>query len=93
MASDFATEINEIGEINILKVLKLVIEYRRGGFVLNNERYYIIIEYKVELNWVSIIEGSNQYNYEIPGTNTPIKESFLKFFEQQCKTEKIKLKK
>lgn len=92
MASEISGLINEIGETNILKVLKFSIEYFNGGFFLNNERYQLIVAYKLGINSLKIREGANIYDYEILGTNIPIKESFLKFFEQQCKIEKIKLK-
>ena len=90
---EIAVEFNEIGETNILKVLKLAIEYTELGFDLINEKYHIIICYKHTSNLIIIMEGSHEYNYEIPEKNTPIKESFLKFFEQQCKIKKIKVKK
>lgn len=93
MASEIAVEINDIGEIRILKVLKLVVSQIGSGFYLKNERYDVIISYKIGANTIRIMEAGKTYNYEVPGTNKPIKESFLKFFEQQCKSKKIKLKK
>jgi len=93
LASEIVILVNEIGDVNIFKVLKLVREENVAGFFLNNEKYRINITYKLGKNSIIINEGSSPYDYANPSENLPIKESLLNYFEQQCKNEKIKLKK
>ncbi len=92
MSSEIWILINEIGVEKILKVLKLTLEDFDAGIILANENFKISIAYKLRTNTIVIKDRSIQYNYKTPNTNDIVKEGFLKFFEERCKNEKIKLK-
>jgi len=91
IALEIGSLINEIGETDILKVLRLTVELTNSGFFLTNERYTINIAYKFNINNLMIQEGQERYDYAKPEINLPVKEGFLSFFRQQCSSKKIKL--
>lgn len=88
----------EIGLKKIQKVLKLIyrtiyVDYLRTTYyIYENQLFKISLYCETGFNEIEIEEGDKIYDYKKENTNTLIKDRFLKFFEESCKNEKIKLK-
>ena len=91
MGIEIADLIEEIGAKNILKVLKLSLNSIDLGFRLKGDKFQTIISFIEGRNGLTIYQDNNMFNYNEPETNLLIKERFIKYFEEQCKKEKIKL--
>ncbi|MFX1296100.1 MAG: hypothetical protein ACFFD2_14780 [Promethearchaeota archaeon] len=88
----------EIGFKKIQKVLKFIFQLRYDEYLRTNHYIYENQLFKISLmcadgyNEIYIQEGDLIYDYKKETTNLHIKINFLKFFEDSCKNEKIKLK-
>ncbi|MFW9948474.1 MAG: hypothetical protein ACFFDX_16735 [Candidatus Odinarchaeota archaeon] len=98
MSVSIATLFDEIGMKAITRVLKFTFksiydEYVRATYyIYENQLFKITLLCEGSYNEIDIAQGDVIYNYEKATTNLPIKENFLKFFEERCKNEKIRLK-
>jgi hypothetical protein len=83
----------EIGKKSLLTILKLNLRDIEGNAcVLTSKEFTIQVVY-MHLNEISIRCGDSTYHYAKPDKNQDCLDIFLKFYEEQCKIEKIKLKK
>ena len=93
MGIEIADLIDEIGTKYLLKILKLSKNNFEHGIKLIGDTFQIIIEYLGIRNSLRLYQGNTVFSYSESGTNLIVKKQFLKFFEDQCEKEKIKIKK
>ena len=85
--------IEEIGEKNMLTILKLKLMIEKGSHIFASDIFSIQLTFFPGQSSIQIRCGSAKYFYEKPKENQECLEKFLEFYEEQCKLEKIKLKK
>jgi len=87
----------EIGWKKIQKVLKFIFQLsydehaRTNDYVYENQLFKITLMCSDGYNKIYIQDGALTYDYKKETTNLAIKIFFLKFFEENCKNEKIKV--
>ncbi|MBA7710390.1 hypothetical protein ES703_119332 [subsurface metagenome] len=92
MGIEIADLIDEIGTKYLLKILKLYKTNFEHGIKLIGDTFQIIIEYLGVRNSLRLYQGNTVFFYSESGANLIVKKQFLKYFEEQCKNEKIKLR-
>lgn len=92
IAIRIANLIDEIGEKNILTILKFTLHDEDEVYVLVSTEFIIQIMYKDLYNTIIIKYGALEYHYDNPNKNQTCLNKFLEFYRDQCDKEKIKLK-
>lgn len=94
MTIRMSTLIEDIGKKKLMTKLKLTLQETRDTlYVLMYEDIGVTIINGATQHEITIRYGKLSYNYEKPEENPECLQKFLKFYEEQCKLEKIKLKK
>ena len=85
--------IEEIGAKKILTILKFKLDITGTSHVFISNEFLIHLSYFPGQSDIEIRYGGLHYFYSKPGENQECIDKFLEFYEEQCKSEKIKLKK
>ncbi len=86
--------IGDIGKKKVLSILKLTLmDEHKGRSTLISGDFIIQVAYTPGRNDINIKYGDLTYYYNKPDENQNFLDKFLEFYEEQCKLEKIKLKK
>ncbi len=88
-AEVFNIIMNEIGEKNLLKVLKMKFRPDGTGYVVEGHPYFISIVFTQESYTLLIRIHEVNFRYKKPDQNPGVLVEFLKYFEEQCKKENI----
>ena len=92
MGIEIADLIDKIGTKYLLKILKLSKTNFEHGIKLIGDTFQIIIEYLGIRNSLRLYQGNTVFSYSESETDLRVKKQFLKYFEEQCKKEKIILR-
>lgn len=93
MSKEIISLYKKIGESKFLDVLKLTIRDIDVGYIFEGELFTVTVIYKGSSNNVYLSYNSNKFNYKKPTDNLEVKEEFLKYFEKECRNNRIRIKK
>jgi len=87
--------IGDIGKKNVLEKLKFTLDEPGGAYVFISGDFITKIIFFPGQNNINIncTAKNLYYSYEKPEENQECLNKFLEFYEEQCKLEKIRLKK
>lgn len=88
-AEVFNIIMNEIGEENLLKVLKMKIRSKGTGYVVEGYPFFISIVFTQQSYTLLIRRYEVNFRYKNPDQNPGVLIEFLKYFSEQCKKENI----
>ncbi len=88
-AEVFNIIMNEIGEQNLLKVLKMKIRPEGNGYSVEGYPFSISIVFTQESYTLLIRKHEVNFRYKNPDQNPGVLVEFLKYFKEQCKKENI----